>query len=72
MTDEATAKKRFLTLALLRFGGVALAFTGISIVMKRWIEPADLIGTFLIAVGAFNVILLPVLLIRRWRTPPAP
>lgn len=71
MTDEALAKQRFIILAALRFGGVALAFTGISIVMKRWVEPADIIGTILIAVGAFEVIVLPVLLIRRWRTPPA-
>ncbi len=72
MTDEALAKQRFIILAALRFGGVALAFTGISIVMKRWIEPADIIGTALIAIGAFEVLVLPILLVKRWRTPPAP
>jgi hypothetical protein len=72
MTDEQRARQRFIVLAALRFGGVALAFTGISIVMKRWIEPADIIGTLLIAVGAFDVIVLPVLLARKWRTPDQP
>ncbi len=72
MTGEATAKRRFIILAGLRFGGVALAFAGISIAMKRWIEPADVIGTLLIITGAFAVIVLPVLLARRWRTPPRP
>lgn len=72
MIDEATARRRFITLAALRFGGVALAFIGISIIMKRWIEPADIIGTALMVVGAFDVIVLPVLLARRWRTPPQP
>lgn len=70
MTDETTAKQRFIILGALRFGGVALAFTGISIIMRRWIEPADIIGTALMVVGAFDVIVLPVLLVRRWRTPP--
>jgi hypothetical protein len=72
MNDEATAKQRFIILVALRFGGVALAFTGISIIMRRWIEPADIIGTILMVIGAFDVIVLPVLLVRRWRTPPQP
>lgn len=67
MTEEQ-AKKRFFLLAGIRLSGVVLAFLGIAIVMKRLIEPADIIGTALIAIGAFEVILLPVLLMRSWRT----
>lgn len=67
MTEEQ-AKKRFFLLAGIRLSGVVLAFLGIAIVMKRLIEPADIVGTALIAVGAFEVILLPVLLMRSWRT----
>lgn len=66
------ARARFFALGIIRLVGVALAFLGIAIVMKRLIEPADIIGTLLIAIGAFEVILLPALLVRRWRTPPNP
>lgn len=67
MTEDL-AKKRFFTLAILRFTGVALAFAGIAIVMKRLIEPADIIGTILIVIGAFDVLVFPTLLTRRWKT----
>ncbi len=67
MTEEQ-AKRRFFMLAAIRLSGVVVAFFGIAVVMKRLIEPADIVGTALIAVGAFEVILLPVLLLRRWRT----
>ncbi len=69
MTEDNLAKRRFLMLTVFRFSGVALAFTGISIVMKRWLEPADIIGTVLIALGAFEVIVLPLILVRAWRSP---
>lgn len=67
-SDQTRAKGRFIALAVIRFSGVALAFLGIAVVMKRLIEPADIVGTALIAIGAFEVIVLPVLLIRRWRS----
>ena len=67
MTEDQ-AKQRFFLLAGIRLSGVVIAFLGIAIVMKRLIEPADIIGTAMIAIGAFEVILLPVLLMRSWRT----
>ena len=68
--SEDLAKRRFLMLAAVRFSGVVFAFLGIAIVSKRWIEPADLVGGALIVLGAVEVLLLPVVLARRWRTPP--
>ncbi len=72
MTDDDISKRRFLALTLIRLSGVVLAFIGVSIVSKRWIEPADLIGYAFILVGAFDVMVVPLLLARRWRTPPTP
>ncbi|MBA3896799.1 MAG: hypothetical protein H0X36_06625 [Sphingomonadaceae bacterium] len=66
MNDPAA--RRFFALGAIRLSGVVLAFAGISIVAKRWIEPADVLGTILIALGAFAVLVLPVLLARRWRS----
>ena len=70
--SEDLAKRRFLMLAAVRFSGVVFAFLGIAILSKRWIEPADLVGGALIVLGAVEVLLLPVVLARRWRTPPLP
>lgn len=67
MTEDQ-AKKRFFALIILRFSGVALAFLGIAIVMKRLIEPADVIGTVLIVIGMFDVLVFPTLLMRRWKS----
>ncbi len=67
MTDDP-ARNRFLAISLIRLGGVALAFLGIAIIFRRLVEPADIIGTALLAIGAFDVLVLPVLLARRWRS----
>ncbi len=65
--NEELAKKRFFTLTLLRFGGVVLAFVGISIIAKRWIEPAEIVGGVLLALAMVDVLIVPTFLIRRWR-----
>lgn len=67
MSDDP-ARNRFFALALIRLSGVALAFLGIAVIVRRLIEPADIIGTALLAIGAFDVLVLPVLLARRWRS----
>lgn len=69
MTEPDPARARFFALGLIRLSGVVVAFTGVSIVVKRWLEPADLIGGALMAVGAFAVMILPLMLVKRWRTP---
>ena len=66
MTEDE-AKRRYLTLTAIRFCGLALALLGVWIVSKRSIEPAEVIGYALIIVGAFDMIVLPPLLVRRWK-----
>jgi len=68
--NEELAKKRFFTLTALRFGGVILAFVGISIIAKRWVEPAEIIGGVLLALAMIDVLIMPTILIRRWRSTP--
>ena len=66
MTEDE-AKKRFFALTAIRFCGLALALLGVWIVSKRSIEPAEVIGYALIVIGVFDVVVLPPLLIRRWK-----
>jgi hypothetical protein len=63
---EQDAKRRFLILGAIRFFGVAAAFLGIAILAKRLVEPAEPLGLILIAIGIFDVMILPPLLIRNW------
>jgi hypothetical protein len=71
MTEQTPdpARTRFFLLQLVRVGGVALVFIGVSIVGKRWVEPADVIGGALILVGAIDALIVPRILGRAWRTP---
>lgn len=69
MTEDL-AKKRFFTLAMLRFGGVISAFIGIAFISKRWIEPADVIGGLFLVNAIIDVLILPPILAKRWRSKP--
>jgi hypothetical protein len=69
MTEPDSARTRFFTLGLIRLGGVALAFLGVAIIAKRLIEPAEVIGGILLFIAAFDVLVVPVILAKRWRTP---
>ena len=71
MTQDP-ARNRFFVLTLLRLGGVALAFLGVAIVAKRLVEPAEIVGGVVLALGILDVMILPRMLARRWRTPPRP
>lgn len=69
MTDPDPARARFMILNLIRLSGVALAFLGVTIIVKRWVEPAEIVGGILLFIAAFDVLVVPVLLAKRWRTP---
>ncbi|AYJ86343.1 hypothetical protein D3Y57_10690 [Sphingomonas paeninsulae] len=71
MTDPTPdpARARFFILGLVRLSGVVLAFLGISIMAKHWIEPADIIGGAFIVMGAIEVLVVPRILARQWRSP---
>lgn len=70
MTDQTPdpARARFFMLGFVRLGGVVLAFLGISIMAKRWVEPADIIGGVLVVLGAVEVLVVPRILARQWRS----
>jgi len=71
MNDDP-ARTRFLVIGLVRLSGVALAFLGIVIMTDRLVEPAEIVGGAFIAIGAIDVLIFPLILARRWRTPPKP
>ena len=69
MTDPDPARARFFALGLIRLGGVALAFLGVGIIAKRLVEPAEIIGGIILFIAAIDVLVVPVILAKRWRSP---
>jgi hypothetical protein len=69
MTEPDPARARFFALGLIRLGGVAIAFLGVAIIVKRLVEPAEIIGGALLFIAAIDVLVVPVVLAKRWRTP---
>ena len=66
--DEA-ARNRWLVINVVRFAGVAMVVIGLMIVRQVIPEPAWA-GYTILAVGLTDVFLVPLLLARKWRTPP--
>jgi hypothetical protein len=67
--DIDPARARFFTLGMIRLFGVVSAFLGVAVIAKRWIEPAEVIGGILLLNGAIDVLVIPTLLAKKWRTP---
>lgn len=73
---EAAARQRFVAIGLFRLSGVALVMFGFLIMMQRfaWVQGMDakLMGACFATLGMVQTIVVPRLLLRAWRTPPAP
>jgi uncharacterized membrane protein YkvA (DUF1232 family) len=68
--QDSLARQRFIILTVLRASGVALMLLGMGIIGSRLVEPSDVIGSIIFAVGFLDSLIVPRLLIRKWRTPP--
>lgn len=60
------AKARHKRLSYIRIGGVMVALLGVAIAGDRIALPHWL-GVVLILIGAFDVLVFPTMLIRRWK-----
>lgn len=69
-TDRDPAQNRLLLLTLARVGGLVLAGIGLLLWQTTLFGvPHPLSGRVLIAVGLFEMLVVPPLLLRRWRAP---
>ncbi len=70
MTDPDTrARNRFIIIQLVRISGVALVLIGLLVMNGRINLPREA-GFVLAAAGLFEAMLAPLLLARKWKTPP--
>jgi hypothetical protein len=64
--EEAEARKRFVVVTAVRFGGVALTMVGFAIV-RGVIDAPYAIGAVLAVVGVIDIFVAPWLLARGWK-----
>lgn len=69
MTDDDQARNRYFAIQVLRIAGVPMVLIGILIVRGR-ITLDPIAGYLLIVFGLADVFAVPMLLARKWRTPP--
>ncbi|MEO7246935.1 MAG: hypothetical protein ABIW31_00650 [Novosphingobium sp.] len=70
--QDALAKKRFLALGLIRFGGVALVLVGLLCALDKIDIPGNrIVGVIMIFMGMTDFVFMPIMLSRRWRSPDA-
>ena len=68
--DDPRARSRFAILSVIRAAGVVIMLLGMAVMVTGVIEPRDLIGGILFAIGFIDGLIVPQILARKWRTPP--
>lgn len=69
---EAQARTRYFVMTFARIGGAAMAFFGIVISAGRFESIPPAVGYVLVIAGLIDIAVVPRMLARKWRTPPAP
>ena len=67
--EDSRARTRFLIISLLRLMGALMVMFGIVIASERIASLPPALGYALIAAGFLDLLLVPRLLARRWRSP---
>ena len=68
MNDDEVARNRYFAIQILRIAGVAMVLIGIMIVRGR-IAIDPIAGYLLIVFGLADIVAVPLVLARKWRTP---
>jgi hypothetical protein len=73
---EKAARQRHFIIGLFRLSGVFVLMFGFLIMMQRfgWVQgqKAKIMGAIIATVGFIQTMIVPRILLRAWRTPPAP
>jgi hypothetical protein len=73
---EKAARARFLAISLFRLSGALILAFGLAIATQNfgWVtgQKAKIMGVIVATVGFIQMMLVPRLLLRAWKTPPQP
>lgn len=67
--NEDLAKRRFVALNLARLTGLGLILFGLLIIVGK-VDIPVIAGYFIFVAGLFDMLIVPPLLARSWKTPP--
>jgi len=65
--DDIRARNRFIVIQLVRISGVIMVLVGLLVMNGRIDWPREA-GFALAAIGLFEALLAPILLVRKWKT----
>lgn len=69
MSQPDPARQRFIALQMLRLSGAVFALLGLLVVAKR-IDMPLAAGYVFLVVGFLDLFVVPLLLAKRWKSPP--
>ncbi|PKB19484.1 hypothetical protein B0I00_1720 [Novosphingobium kunmingense] len=69
MSQSDPARQRFIVLQLLRLSGAFFALLGLLVVARR-VDMPMVAGYVFLIVGFIDLFVVPLLLARRWKSPP--
>lgn len=69
MTQADPARARFFAMQFIRLSGAAFALLGLLVIARKVAMP-PVAGYVFVALGLFDLLAMPAILARRWKTPP--
>ncbi len=69
--EEAKAKQRFFALGFIRLSGAVFIAFGLAVISKGLLDLPIVAGYVMLAIGIVDFIILPLILAKRWKSPPA-
>lgn len=67
--QQKNALSKYFTIGIVRIMGIAVMAIGFAILLNDFMQLPDAMGYFLIFMGGFEFIAMPILLARAWKTP---
>ncbi|MEZ5743399.1 MAG: hypothetical protein R3D89_06650 [Sphingomonadaceae bacterium] len=67
--DDDKARGRWMVLQFLRLSGFAILILGLAVGLGKTSLPVEL-GYLLVIVGFFDAFVIPIILAKRWKSPP--
>lgn len=67
--EQKNALSKYLIIGLVRIMGIAIMAVGFAVLLNDFMQLPDSLGYFLIFMGGFEFIVIPIFLARTWKTP---
>lgn len=69
IAPQKNAAGKYLIIGLVRIMGIAMMAVGFAVILNGFMQWPEILGYFLVFMGAFEFIAMPIILARAWKTP---